>query len=48
MRLIPDTIRNLATLIDYVKLCFEPDDAALLIRLLEEEYDALEASREAA
>lgn len=43
MRVIPDTIQTLGDLVDYVKHFFSPEDAAILIRLLEREYDALAA-----
>ena len=41
MRLIPDSVRTVGDLIDFAKQSLSAEDAALLIRLLESEYDQL-------
>lgn len=41
MRIIPDTITTVADLIDYAKQFLNPEDAAILVRLLERHYDEL-------
>ena len=41
MRLIPDTVKNLATLIDHFRLVLSDDDFEIFIRVLEREFDSL-------
>ena len=41
MRIIPDTINDLGTLIDYFRLVLAPEDFALLIGILERHFDEL-------